>query len=168
MGLSAGAYFLIGGAVTSAVSAVQQGRAAESQAETEQEILEYNAKQKIKEAEDKRAAAREEARRFAREGRRLMGKQRAAISRAGVLATEGTPALLLEETAKELEADRLSILKQGFLSAEYTESEAFGMRFQGKAAKAKGKNIKRGSTLAAGGTLLTGFGKSYYAEKSLE
>jgi len=149
---------LIGGITVSAYGIIQQGRAADVQAQAEQDILNFNAAQKVKEAEEIRAAAQEEARKFAKEGRRFRGKQKVAVAWAGVLTTEGTPALLLEETAQELEADRLAILKQGFLRGEFVESEAFGMRFQGVAARARGKAARRGSQLAAAGTLLTGMG----------
>lgn len=159
--------FLIAGTAVSAYSAIQQGRAAEAQAQAEQDILNYNAAQKVKEAEEIRAAATEEAAKFAKEGRRLRGKQRVALARAGVLTSVGTPALLLEETAQELEADRLAILKQGFLRGEFAESEAFGLRFQGKAAAARGRNIRRGSQLAAAGTLLTGLGTVGLASSEL-
>ena len=161
-------YALIAGTAATTYSIVQQGRAAEAQGETEQDILNYNAAQKIKEAEEQRITASEEAAKFAKDAKRFKGTQRVAIARAGVLASEGTPALLLEETAQELEADRLSILKQGFLKSEFAESEAFGMKFQGKSAAARGANIKRGSYLSAGGTLLTGLGTSYLAKKKLE
>lgn len=158
---------IVAGAAVGTYGIIQQGRAADAQSKSEQDILNYNAAQKMKEAEDIRKSASEEAERFAEEGRRLRGSQRVAISRAGVL-TEGTPALLLEETAQNLEADRLAILEQGFLRGEYAESEAFGQRFAGKSARARGKNIKTGSFLSAGGTLLTGIGSAALAKKQLE
>lgn len=160
-------YLLIAGTAVSTYGMIQQGRAAEAQAKSEQEILDYNAAQKVKEAEEIRAAAQEEARKFAKEGRRFRGTQRVAIARAGVLSTVGTPALLLEETAQELEADRLAILEQGFLRGEFAESEAFGLRFQGVSARARGVNIRRGSQLAAAGTLLTGIGTAGLASSRL-
>ena len=155
---------LIGSAAVGTYGAIQAGRAADAQSQSEQDILNFNAEQKLKEAEDQREAAREEAARFAKEGQRLRATQKAAIAKGGVLSTVGTPALLLEETAQELEADRLAILRQGFLKGEYAESEAFGLRFQGTSARARGKNIKRGSALQATGTLLTGLGSAAYAE----
>ena len=157
---------IVGGAITQTVGAIQQGRAAEAQSKSEQDILNFNAAQKIKEAEEVRAAAQDEARKFGREAKAFKGKQRVAIARGGVLAT-GTPALLLEETAQELEADRLAILKQGFLRGEFAESQAFAARFAGKSARARGRNIRRGSLLTAGGTLLTGIGTAALAQKQL-
>ena len=149
---------LIAGTAVQVAGQIQQGRAAAAQGKTEQEIFNFNAAQKIKEAEEIRAAAQDEAIKFAREGRRLKGAQRVAIARGGVLAV-GTPALLLEETAQELEADRLAILEQGFLRGEFAESEAFALSFAGVSAKARGKAAKRGAQLAAAGTLLTGLGE---------
>lgn len=157
---------IVGGAVTQTVSIIQQGQVAAAQGKAEQDILNFNAAQKIKEAEEIRAAAQEEAAKFGKEARRFKGKQRVAIARGGVLAV-GTPALLLEETAQELEADRLAILEQGFLQGEFVESQAFAARFAGVSAKARGKAIKRGSLLAAGGTLLTGIGRAGLAQKQL-
>ena len=157
---------LIAGAVTGTVGAIQQGRAAEAQAKSEQDILNFNAAQKIKEAEEIREAAAEQARKFGKQAKAFKGKQRVAIARGGVLAT-GTPALLLEETAQELEADELAILEQGFLRGEFAESEAFAARFAGASARARGKNIKRGSRLTAAGTLLTGIGTAGLASSQI-
>ena len=159
---------LIAGVTTSVVGQIQQGRAAAAQGETEQDILNFNAAQKVKEAEEIRAAAQKEAIKFGKEARRFKGTQRVAIARAGVLSTVGTPALLLEETAQELEADRLAILEQGFLRGEFAESQAFGLRFQGVSARARGKAVKRGAQLAAAGTLLTGIGQVGLARKKLK
>ena len=146
------------GTILQAYGQLQQGRAAEAQGKDEQAILNFNADQKMREAEEIRTAAGKQAAIFAKKGQRLKGRQRVAIARGGVLV-EGTPALLLEETAQELEADRLSILEQGFLRGEFAESEAFGQRFAGASAKAGGKNIKSASRYQAAGTLLTGGGQ---------
>lgn len=158
----------------------EAGKAAVAQAETEQAILlqnaataraiaEYNAQLKERQAEDEREAARTAAEKFEKEGERFRGTQRVQLARGGVLATEGTPALLLEETAQELEQERLDILKEGFRRGEYLESQAVGLRFrgateataltfQGAAARARGINVARGYRLASMGTLLTGVG----------
>lgn len=167
MGLDPVTIALIAGAVAGTAGAVQQGRAAEAQSKSEQDILNFNAAQKIKEAEEVRAAAQDQARKFGREAKAFKGKQRVAIARGGVLAT-GTPALLLEETAQELEAERLSILEQGFLRGEFAESQAFAARFAGKSARARGRNIRRGSLLTAGATAGTGIGSTLLASEQLK
>ncbi len=148
----------IASAAPAAVGTIQQGRAAEAQSKSEQDILNFNASVKIKEAEAEREAARDAARRFTERGERLKGAQRTAFARGGVLAPEGTPALLLEEQAQILEADKIKILEQGALAAGFRESEAFGLRFQGVSARARGRNIRTGTRLQTAGTLLTGIG----------
>ncbi|MHC4639825.1 MAG: hypothetical protein ACYTBV_20380, partial [Planctomycetota bacterium] len=58
--------------------------------------------------------------------------------------------------------------KQGYLRGEFAESEAFAQRFAGASARARGKNIKRGSRLSAAGTLLTGMGQVGLAKYKLD
>ena len=152
------ATLIVAGTAVSAYGQYQQGKAAEAQGKAEQQIAEYNAKIKEKEAAAALERSREEARQFAKEGEVLMGEQRVRLAKGGVLSTEGTPALLLEETAQELEADRMSILREGFLGESFAMSQAEGLRAEGRAAKARGKNAKTGSYYAAGSSLLTGFG----------
>ncbi len=146
------------GAGVQAYGQYQQGKAAEAQGKAEQQILEHNAKLKQREADAERQRARVAAEQFELEGEALLGTQRVGFAKGGVLTTEGTPALVLEETAQALNIDRMRILEEGLLAGSFRESEAEGLRFQGRAAKARGKNIKRGQTLAAGGTILTGIG----------
>ncbi len=146
------------GAGVQAYGQYQQGKAAEAQGKAEQQILEHNAKLKEREADAERKRARVAAEQFELEGEALLGTQQVGFAKGGVLTTEGTPALVLEETAQALNIDRMRILEEGFLAGSFRESEAEGLRFQGRAAKARGKNIKRAQTLAAGGTILTGIG----------
>ncbi len=150
------AALLIAGAAISAGSAIQQGAAAAEQSRAEQKILEQNALLAERQAQAERDAAADVAQKFEKEGRRLTGAQRAAFARGGVLATEGTPLLVIEETLAELEEDRINILREGFLRGEFRESEAFGLRFRGEAARARGRSAQRGSVLSAGGSILTG------------
>ncbi len=154
------AVLLIAGAAISAAGAIQQGAAAAQQAKLQQEILEQNALLAERRAKAERDAATDAARVFEKEGKRISGAQRAAFARGGVLATEGTPLLVLAETVRNLEEDRLNILREGFLRGGFRESEAFGLRFQGAAARARGEAAEKGSFLAAGGSLLTGFSRT--------
>ena len=160
------AAIVVGGSLQ-AYAQYQQGKAAEAQAEAEQEILNYNAKLKEREAAAERERAYAEAQRFKKEGKALLGEQQVTLAKGSVLTTVGTPALLLEQTAQELEADRMSILREGFLAESFRESEAEGLRYEGRAAKARGKNTKKGATFAAGGTLLTTIGSAAFAGSSL-
>jgi hypothetical protein len=138
----------------------QQGKAAEDQANTEQEIYEYNATLKDRQAKLELERARIQALRFRKEGEAFKGAQNVAIAKGGVL-TQGTPALVIEETAQALESDRRLILKEGFLAQSFRLSEAENLRYLGRAARARGKNLLKGYKLSAIGTLLTGVGKLY-------
>lgn len=158
----------VAGTAYQAYGQYQQGKAADAQAKSEQAILEHNARIAEQQAEDERQAAAREAEKFEKEGKHFKATQRVQLARGGVLATEGTPALLLEETAQELERERLDILTEGFRRSKYRISEAYGLRYQGSAARARGKNIKRGATLATAGTLLTGMGQAAYTKYKLE
>lgn len=149
---------LIAGVGIQAYGQYQQGKAAEAQGKAEQAILNQNAALKERQAAAELERSRAEALRFEKEGEALLGTQQVRLAKGGVLTTAGTPALLLELTAQELEADRLQILKEGFLEESFRKSEAAGLRFEGRAAKARGKNIKRASRFAAAGSLLTGIG----------
>lgn len=155
---------IIVGAGLMAYGEYQQGQAAKAQGETEQELLNYNAKLKEREADAERERARLAAEQFGKEGEALLGTQQVQLAKGGVLTTIGTPALLLEETALNLNKDRLTILKEGYLAGSFRESEAEGLRYQGRAAKAAGINTARGANLQAAGTLLTGFGSAGYAK----
>ncbi len=155
------------GAGVQAYGQYQQGKAAEAQGKAEQEILNYNAKLKEREAAAELDRARAEAIRFEKEGEALQGTQQVQLAKGGVLTEVGTPALLLEKTAQELEADRRQILREGFLAQSFRESEAEGLRFEGRAAKARGKNLATASKFQAAGTLLTGFGSAKLAHTKL-
>ena len=149
---------LVAGAGISAFGAVQQGKAAEAQAKSEQAILEYNARLKEREAKAERDRAIKEAQRFEKQGEAFRGKQKVSIAKGGVLSTEGSPLALIDETIEGLEEDKRSIISEGFLRESFRLSEAEGLRFQGRSALARGKNIKTGSQIGAAGTLLTGLG----------
>ena len=145
----------------------QAGKAAEAQGKAEQAIAEHNARLKEREAAAELERSRAAAERFEREGEALIGEQVVALAKGGVLTTVGTPALLLEETEQELEADRMQILKEGFLARSFRESEAEGLRFGGRAALARGRNIKTASRYRAAGSILTTIGTAAFAGKTL-
>ena len=92
---------IIAGGTLTAVSQVQQGRAARQAGRTQEAIAQRNALLAERQAEAEQQAAVEEAKRQEREGEALKGKQRAAIAKSGVLA-RGTPLSVLVETAEVL------------------------------------------------------------------
>ncbi len=182
-------------AVIQGVSEIQKGRAAKEQAafarqqaevqgafaiqqaEAQQAIAERNAQLAERQAEAETQAALAEAKKQAREGKRFLARQRAAFAVSGVAIGRGTPLAVVVETAAELKAEELTILREGIISAAQRRGEAdifrlrgdiFKLRGQvgaetarltGLAATAKGKAASRAATLAATGSILTGIGQ---------
>jgi hypothetical protein len=142
-----------------AVSQIEQGRAARAQGEAQAAIAERNAQLAERQAEAERQAAAEEAKAQVREGEELQAKQRVLFAKGGVMA-KGTPLSVIVDTAETLEADRLTILREGAISAAQRTGQAGVFRATGRSAKAKGRAAGRASTLAAGGTILSTVGRA--------
>ena len=156
---------IIAGASVMAYGQIQAGKAADVASKNEQDLLNYNAALKDQEADQEREAGIAQAKKFKDQADRLRGSQVVQLARGGVLGTEGTPAALMEETEIALEADRKTILQEGFLRGSFRQSEGIIARHQGQSARSRGAAAKKGSVLAAGGTLLTGIGSGALAAK---
>lgn len=142
MGLAAAAAIAqVAGIGMSAYSQYEQGR-------SQNEWSQYNAAIAERDAKASRQSAEYEAGRKRKETERLLGRQRALYSKAGV-TFEGSPLLLMEETAAEGEIDALMIQREGKLRASRYQSEAELSRMKGSAAQ-------RAGYWGAGSTLLTG------------
>ena len=148
------AWYNVAVIAVTAVSAVMSAKAQKEQGEATEELAEYNAEIKEQEAAAELARRQEEAKQFEDRGKRFQGEQVAKIAKGGVLMS-GTPAILLEETAQALEDDRAAILREGYLAQSFRQSEAAGMRFQGKAAAKYGRNASRATLLSGAGSALS-------------
>jgi hypothetical protein len=146
MMMVAGGGMMVGGQVMGGLSAKAEGEAANA-------IAKYNANLKIQEAAEIQRQASEEAIDVQEAGQELMASQRASYLASGV-NLQGTPMTVLNKTAYEIEKERLNILRQGQIGANYATSEANILRLQGKLAKKKGKTAFYSSLLSAGGTVL--------------
>jgi len=155
---------IVAGATLTAKSQIEQGRAARRAGRDQEAIAQRNALLAERQAEAEQQAAIEAARQQEREGKALKGRQKAAIAKAGVQIGRGTPLTLLVETAEDLEADRLRILREGAISAAQRKGQADILRLQGAAAKARGKAAGRAANLAAAGTILTTIGTVGYMQ----
>ena len=144
----------ITGIAISAYSAYEQGKAAEEQGKFQAKIAARNAEQAQREAEGKRQAAAEAAIQKEREGRALKGRQRALYAKSGV-ELRGSPLSVLVETAQDIEADRLTILREGAIAGSTDEYRAGIIRAEGSAAKKRGQAAKRASVLSAVGSSMT-------------
>lgn len=145
-----------------AVSTLQQGRAAREQGEMQAAIAERNAQLAERQAEAERLAAVEAAKVQEREGKELLARQKVLFAKGRVEVGRGAPLSVLVDTAEILERDRLTILREGAISAAQARGQADVMRFKGRAAKAKGRAAYRGSKLAATGTILSTVGMAGY------
>lgn len=140
-----------------AFATIEQGRAAERQGDFQSKIAARNAEQARRDAEGKRQAAAEAAVQRERRGRELKGKQVAGFAKAGV-SLRGSPLSVLVQTAQDIEADRLTILREGAIASSTDEFRAGIIEAEGSAAKARGKAAKRGSVLSAVGGAASGIG----------
>ncbi len=125
----------------SAYASYQSGRMQKKAAETSAALAE-------RDAENQRAAARIKGENYAEEARRRMATMRAQYAQAGV-KMEGTPLLVMMNTAREVEKDLQRIKWGGEAQANAFQGEAGLQRMMGKQAYQQG-------VMGAGTTLLTG------------
>jgi hypothetical protein len=153
MGFETSTYLAIGaigsalGTGISVMSQIQQGS-------QQKRWAEYNAAVAERDAEVAKQNAEYEAGLKRKETERLLGRQRALYGKAGVVL-EGSPLLLMAETAAEGELDALMIERGGRLQSERYRTEATISNLKGKAAQ-------RAGYYGAGTTLLTGASKTAY------
>lgn len=144
----------IAGAGLEAFGQYNQGKALKQQAEAEKDILDYNASIKEKQADLELEAARAQAERHEKEGAAMLAEANVAIAKGGVLGSMGTPMMLMELNAQELDADRMAILAEGFNMQSFRLQEAEGLRFEGRAARSRGRNMKTASDMMVGVSLM--------------
>lgn len=130
------------GAVTSAVGVIQQGRAAQSQANFQAGIARQQA-----ERERQQAASDEDE--FRRRQSRVLAARRAALGASGVEAAAGSPLLVSEDFAGEVELNALRIRSGGELRATRAEQQADLLRLKGRQARTAGF-VRGGSLLVSG------------------
>ena len=135
------------GTALSALSSLQQGQAAQAQANFQAGILRQQA-----ESDRQVAAAKEED--FRRRQSFVLAQRRAALGAAGIEPASGSPLLVSEDFAGEVELQALRIRSGGEVTATRAEQQAVLQRFKGRAARTSG--FTRGGAL-----LLTGAGKTF-------
>lgn len=143
----------VASAVVGAVSAVQQGKAAKAAAN-------YNATLQEQQADLSRQTAAVEEQRQRLRAQRVMSAARASMGAAGV-DLEGSPLMLMEESAADAEFDALAIRHAGETQAWRARAQAGLDRFEGKVASRRGY-------MAAGASILNGISSaaSIYAPKT--
>ena len=136
------AYAAIAAAGVGAYSSIQQGRAAE-------EAGKFQAGLAAQEVEDLDVAKEFEERDLREEGRKLRARQLLQFAKGGVVPGTGTPLIMAEDTAEQVERD-IGRMKYGY---GLQQRRALS---RGALARAEGKSQKRASRWSAGSSLLTG------------
>lgn len=127
--------------VVGAAGAVSSSQAQANAAEANAEIAAENARL------ERRRAAREE-RLFRRRLSSLKGEQRAGFAKAGI-QLEGSPLLIVEETAREGEREARAIREGGEVASRRFRKEAAVDRTQARSTRQTGA-IRSGKTLLGG------------------
>ena len=157
---------LIVGGGFMAAGQIQAGQEAKAQAEREADIAAQNAKLKEAEAKAEQEAAAAAAEQFGKEADELTARQQVLYAKGGVEPSKGSSLTTIVKTAKDLEDDRLAILREGMISSAQRRAEANIYRMRGSAARSRGKSALRGSRLSAAGTILSTVGSVGYASKT--
>lgn len=136
---------------------IRAGQAAEAEAESQQNIANYNAQVQEREAKaiEQRTALAQ--RRQAEAAARQLSTLEAGIGAAGAVTTAGAPLMLQAKQASESELENLMIGYTGRERAVAARTQARLDIAQGKLAKQRGKAKARGRYIGAGTTLLSGF-----------
>ena len=147
---------LIASAAISTVGAIQQGKAAETQAENEETIAEFNQAVANQQASEEERAAAERALIQEREGEKFKARQRAVAGTTRV-EVRGSILTVLEDTAITLELDRLNILREGSIRAGQRRAQGTSFGLSAKAAGSRAKAQSRATVLTGISTGLSGF-----------
>lgn len=104
---------------------------AEHEAQSQQNLMEFNAKMEEREAAFAQDEARAAEMRQRKENERFMGSQRAALGASGVTAA-GSPLEVFGETAVNLEMQALDLRRQGEIAQWEHQARAVNYRYQGQ------------------------------------
>lgn len=135
------------GTVVSAVGSYEAGQRQRDVSEANRRMAEYQAKQA-------KQAAEVRAEQYGREAKRRMAQMRAGYAVLGVSTTEGTPLLVLMETAEEAAKDELRIRRGG-------EQTAWGLLQEATIQRLAGRGAYQRGVMGAGASLLGGAARAY-------
>ena len=144
-GVTAATMAAYAGLAVAAVGAISQGQQAKSAAK-------YNEKLAENQAVGARQEAAAAADRQQRQSAKTIGSMQATYAASGV-GLEGSPLEVLEESARNAELDRLTILWNG-------EGRAQGYQNTAELERSRGKNAMASGYLSAAGSVMKGFAMS--------
>jgi len=149
-----------------AYSSYQQGVDARDQARSQAAMAEYNAKVARQQAEAERRNAEEAAKQHQRKASQIMARNRALVGKSGVAET-GSPLLVMEDTANQLEMERGRILAAGYSRAGAYENQSILDTMSAKSYKQQGSNAYKSGLIGAGSSALSGYGDYKYKQSLL-
>lgn len=134
----------------------QQGRVAEAEGKSAQNLANYNAAVEERRSKEIESKTKLDLGRQAEEARRVKSSMKASVAKAGGI---GSPVFdeLSADQANELELDNLLIGYEGRKAAAQARSQAAFDVMQGKISREKGRNLRNAAYMKSGTTLLTGF-----------
>ena len=154
------------GTVMSAYGMIQQGQAQASQASFQAGVARNNAiiaQQQATRAQQQAAVDEQD---FRRQQGDLMASRRALMGGGGVESGAGSPLAVSSDFAGESELNALRIRNMGEVEANRLQQEVMNQQAQAGLFGMQGRQAVKGSYYRAGGTLLSGMGKSMGGFKS--
>jgi len=131
--------------------------AARAEAQSAQNIANFNAAVAEQQAKAERIRAGFAAKRQAKRGEQIKSKLRAALGKTGARIDVGTALAVEEEQAAELELENLLIGFEGEVLARRAMTQAELDRLSGRLAIERGRNLAAQRNVQFAATLLTGF-----------
>lgn len=145
MGLAIGIAAAVVAIASAAAAAYAQSQAGQTQAK----VAQFGARQAENQALAARQAAAVKERQERERLNRVQATARARALASGVIATEGSPLLVMMENARQAELEAQLVRFGGEIQAQGLEQESKLRTFQGRAAK-RAANIGAGTTLLSG------------------
>ena len=152
---------LIAATATAGYSEYQRGRTAAAQAKQEAAWHAYNARVSEREAEAERKAADYEAIQHKRQAEQLKARQKALIGKSGV-TMEGSPLLVLEDTAAQLALEGAMIRETGMRRVSAYKSQSILDFSKARTISKSAKGYSQAGIVSAAGTSLMGAGQIAY------
>lgn len=159
------AYLMVASTALAAASAIQQGKVASANSQSQANISDYNAKVASNNATTARqqAGANEEAQR--RQAAIQLGRQRAGTAQAGG-GLDGTSGDLYAQSLQNVDLDAKNILYQGDLRGQGLDSESTLQTAGASQYRSNASTAISGSYLSAAGAAFSGAG-NYYKTSAL-
>ncbi len=150
---------IVAGASVQAYGQYQSNKNAQSQAKAQSAWNLYNSKLAQREADAEQAANLFESKQQKKAADRLKARGRAIRGKSGV-EEEGSPLLVMEDTAAELAKEQQQTRISGSRRVSAFESRSILDISKASAAKARASGFGKAAIVSAGGTLLSGAGSA--------